>query len=270
MEPPHEIEEIDAIYDALERGDPQRALAVARRGLAGAPDDPVLHFLAGNALLELDLLDDAVDALDRAVKLDPDDGEFRVVLARALYHCGRVTEAATHARRALRADEDSADAHEVVGLLLEADGRFDDADRHLERAARLDPEAFPAPLRLERDDFDRVVRAAGGRLPSPFRERLQEVTVSVEPVPDVQLREAEQPPLDPGLLGLFVGVSLPERSYLSPGGELPPRIFLFQRNLERGARDREELEREIAVTLYHELGHYLGLDEDELAEIDLD
>ena len=52
-------------------------------------------------------------------------------------------------------------------------------------------------------------------------------------------------------------------------GSLPPRILLFQRNLERQSRDLEDLRSEIAVTLYHELGHYLGLDEGELIAIDL-
>ena len=57
--------------------------------------------------------------------------------------------------------------------------------------------------------------------------------------------------------------------FVTGGGGLPPRIHLFQRNLERFAVDREELQEEIAVTLYHELGHYLGLDEEELEELDL-
>ena len=63
---------------------------------------------------------------------------------------------------------------------------------------------------------------------------------------------------------------LTERSVFSPGGELPPQILLFKRNLERCFSDRQELEREIAVTLYHELGHYLGMREAELEAIDLD
>ena len=71
-------------------------------------------------------------------------------------------------------------------------------------------------------------------------------------------------PLDPETLGLFEGVPLGEGS----DAELPPRIFLFQRNLERYCT-HSELVVEIAVTLYHELGHLLGLDEEEVDALGL-
>ena len=49
----------------------------------------------------------------------------------------------------------------------------------------------------------------------------------------------------------------------------PNYIYLFQRNLERIARDREDLIEQITITLHHELGHYLGLDEDEVEDMGL-
>jgi predicted Zn-dependent protease with MMP-like domain len=72
----------------------------------------------------------------------------------------------------------------------------------------------------------------------------------------------------PGTLGLCVGVPYSERGTQS-ALERPPTIHLFQRNLERGARDRAELEQEIRVTLYHELGHALGFDEEGVDEMGL-
>ena len=51
---------------------------------------------------------------------------------------------------------------------------------------------------------------------------------------------------------------------MDPWTHLPSSIVLFQRNLERFARSRAELIEEIGVTLVHEVGHFLGLDEDEL------
>ena len=55
-----------------------------------------------------------------------------------------------------------------------------------------------------------------------------------------------------------------KRSGEDASAELPPTIYLFQRNLERYAADRDHLREEIRTTLFHELGHLLGLDEDEV------
>ena len=57
---------------------------------------------------------------------------------------------------------------------------------------------------------------------------------------------------------------------MDPWSHFPSSIGLFQRNLERYARDREELLEEIRVTLLHEVGHFLGLDEEQLRELGLD
>jgi predicted Zn-dependent protease with MMP-like domain len=102
-------------------------------------------------------------------------------------------------------------------------------------------------------------------LPERFREHLDAVAVTVEELPSEEILRAEQPPLDPELLGLFVGTPRTEDSVFG-AGDLPARILLFQRNLERYALDEDELLDEIAVTLRHELGHYLGLDEEEIEE----
>jgi predicted Zn-dependent protease with MMP-like domain len=259
-------EEIEAVYDALDRGDPAGALELVRRSSDG---DPVIRYLEGVALLELGRAAEAAGPLGTAVELDPDDAEFRVGLARSLYHTCRFEEARAQVVAALELDEKLPEAHEIFGLVLEMEGRLDEADRHLARAAELDPGGFPAPRRIDRAEFDRLVRQAAERLPEDFRRHLQAVLVTVEPVPSRDLLTADRPPLDPALLGLFVGVALPEQSPSSRGGELPPRIYLFQRSLERESVDMDDLEEQIAITLYHELGHYLGLTEDELADIDL-
>jgi predicted Zn-dependent protease with MMP-like domain len=53
---------------------------------------------------------------------------------------------------------------------------------------------------------------------------------------------------------------------MDPWSHFPSSIVLFQRNLERAARTRDELLEQIRITLVHEVGHYLGLSEDELYE----
>lgn len=264
-------DEIDAIADALDRDDARSALELALRALRDeAEPDALLHYFAGRALLDLERAEDAVGHLERAVRLDAEDPDYRSDLAIACLRACRFDVAREHVDAALGLDEGRADLHELDALLLEREGRFDDAERAFARAGRLDPEGFPPPVRLERGAFEAEIQAAAARLPETFRAHLDEVAVVVEDVPGIENLTGDGPPLDPAeLLGLFHGATLADRSYLGPGGDLPPRILLFQRNLERYAADPEDLREQIAITLYHELGHYLGMDEDDLDRIDL-
>jgi len=273
MSGPHGQDEdrlVEEIYDALDAGEPERALASARIALHEAPDDPILHFLAGIALSDLGQPEDAVSALARSVELDPDDAEFRAHLARALYATCAFDRAGEEARRALSLDADAADAVFVAAMVDERAGRLAEADAGFARAAALDAERFPKPVRLTRAAFEGVIDRAAAMLPREFQERLAEVAVVVEDLPPDGILLDESPPLDPELLGLFVGTAINERTFAASGIESPPRILLFQRNLERFARDEGELRREIARTLHHELAHFLGFAEDEMADLDLD
>jgi predicted Zn-dependent protease with MMP-like domain len=262
---------IESIYDALDGNDPALALRLASEAMAGPgeEEDPVVHFLAGVALIELDEPEQAVAALARAVELDPDDAEFRANMAFALYRSCAFEEAEEESLRTLEADGSLPDAHYVRALLLERRGETVAADEHFARAAELDPERFPAPSRMSDAEFESHIVRARARLAAEFVRHLDAVAVSVEPFPATEILLEEEPPLDPELFGLFVGVPLTGRSAFSPGGELPPRILLFKRNLERCFPDPAELERQIAITLYHELGHYLGMEEEELEAIEL-
>jgi len=261
---------VEEIYDALDDGRPEKALAAARIALHDAPDDPVLHFLAGIALHELDQPQAAVAELDVAITLDPDDPEFLAARARARYASCHFVEAKADALHALAADAGHADALQVLGLVLEREGRYDEADAKLAASARLDPERFQEPVRIGRESFERVVVRAGEILPEALRRRLDDVPVVVCDLPPESILTDESPPLDPELLGLFVGTALSERSFAAGGVETPPQILLFKRNLERFAKDEEELTDEIARTLHHELAHYLGFAEEDMADLDLD
>ena len=96
----------------------------------------------------------------------------------------------------------------------------------------------------------------------PLQRRRQ-----VEAVPAEAILLEEEPPFDPAILGLYRGIPLPERT--SDSQREPDTIHLFLHNLERVTGSREELLREIAITVYHELGHFFGFDEEELEELDL-
>ena len=260
-----DLETVEAIYDALDAGRPDEAWALARAALTTVgDDDAVLHVLAGRALVELDRPDEAVARLERAVELDPEDPDFRADLAEALFLACRFDDAAQHARHAVGLEAELPDAHYLLALVLERRGRFDQAERHFERAAAGDAERYPLPCRVGPEEFGRQLEIARAALPEEFRAHLDRIGVIVEDLPPDELLNEERPPLTPELLGLFCGVTIEGRSHFSVGGELPPRIYLFKRNLERNARRPDELAEQIRVTLYHELGHYLGMEEDDL------
>jgi len=262
-----DLEPLEAIYDALDLGEAEEALRLARAALAGgAEDDPVLHFLSGVALLELDEPDAAARALARACELDPDDAESRAHLAEAQFRCCRFDDAEREARAAVRSDGGLPHGHWALALCLERRGLFDEAEHEFSRAVRLAPDDFYPPVRFSKEEFERHLRAAIDALPERFRKHLDDVTLTVDDLPSLSVLTADEPPLDPELLGLFVGVPRSEHSVFSPGGELPPRILLFKRNLERAAQDEDELRDEIGVTVRHELAHYLGLEEDEIEQ----
>ena len=69
------------------------------------------------------------------------------------------------------------------------------------------------------------------------------------------------------LLGLYVGVALPDRGDGYGWGSLPDRIYLFSGPIQRLSRTREEVVEQIRVTLLHEIGHYFGIDDDRLHEL---
>lgn len=103
------------------------------------------------------------------------------------------------------------------------------------------------------------------RLPAELREAARQVPVCFEDLPgDALVADG----LDPGILGLFVGAPRHEHAH-EPGP--PPQIILYLENILEECEDAgTTFEEEVRRTYLHELGHYLGLDEQALADRDLD
>jgi predicted Zn-dependent protease with MMP-like domain len=109
----------------------------------------------------------------------------------------------------------------------------------------------------------REVEALRLQLPREMARRAAEVPVVYLPRPTKAMVRDDG--VDPDLLGLFVGPNCAEG--VESGDPLPPEILLFLENLWDYADGDEEIFREeVRVTYYHELGHYLGLEEDDLED----
>jgi predicted Zn-dependent protease with MMP-like domain len=121
-------------------------------------------------------------------------------------------------------------------------------------------------MRVSHEEFERLVEEALEQLPEEFREALENVAVMVQEEPtDEDLEEVDIDPGDPDrdeLLGLYQGVPLTDRdSFYSA---LPDRVLVFRGPILRSCETRRQVIREIRETVQHELGHYFGLEEDEL------
>jgi predicted Zn-dependent protease with MMP-like domain len=112
---------------------------------------------------------------------------------------------------------------------------------------------------MDRKRFEKLVEQSIENLPEVFRRKLTNVAIIVEDLPP---KEAEAGML---LLGLFHGVPRTEKSvfFSTP----PDEIFLYQQNIEAVCSSDEEIRWQVRSTLLHELGHYFGLNEDELRNL---
>ena len=103
--------------------------------------------------------------------------------------------------------------------------------------------------RVPTKEFDRIVERGLARIDPRFRRRMRNVIMVVE---------AEPP--QPGLLGLYQGRPLTERSVSDPFS-VPDRITIYQGPHERMARGLRELESIVEDTVWHEVAHYFGMNE---------
>jgi predicted Zn-dependent protease with MMP-like domain len=124
-------------------------------------------------------------------------------------------------------------------------------------------------MKISRKEFDAIVQNAILRVPEEFRKHLENMLISVQKRPSPELLEELGYPPDEPLLGVFQGVPLGERSVFDPP-LYPDTIFLFEEPLLEMCETMEELEEEIEITLVHEIAHFLGFSEDDLADLGYD
>ncbi len=178
--------------------------------------------------------DDLLAALERHVAHFPDDADGRHQLGSALLDAGRDADAVAQWLEVLALDESS------------------------DRSARV---GRPAELARVMATAERTLK----RLPSPFCELLENVPVMLEDRPSAELVSEV---FDPRAYGLFEGPTLAETRLVDAPPQIS-RIVLFTHNLCADFPDLDVLKEQVEITVLHEVGHYLGLDEEGVARLGL-
>jgi len=120
---------------------------------------------------------------------------------------------------------------------------------------------------MSRRSFEAIVRQALREIPREFRNRLDNVEIVIDDDPSPELLAELGSEEGETLFGLYQGTPLTERSW-SHGNALPDRIVLFRNPLEAACQDDDQLVDEVCLTLIHEAGHYFGLSEDEIQQVE--
>jgi len=249
------------------------ALKLCDELLSGRPDLPrpetsvqaEIYYLKAKALFYVDDLEGAIFLLRRANKAAGVQPVYSAFEGQILFELGRYEEARRVLEQTAMLDPDSAHIVYYLGLVLER-LESDEAADAFERANALDPNHYPLPIEMSRDEFERVVEIAIDNLPRSIREYIADVPILLEDFPSRELMAAEN--VSPQILGLFVGSPRTEMSATSQALDLD-RVLLFVKNHEKICRDREDLIEQIQVTVRHEIGHYLGLDEEDMDRLGL-
>jgi predicted Zn-dependent protease with MMP-like domain len=213
--------------------------------------------------------DAALETARDAAARHPGDPDTILELSDILSDLGRDAEAMELLHACARDNPDDADLWYEVGLAAEA------AQEEELRAAAFrtvwDLEHGREPsfrLFVPEERFIALAEEALTRLPPLTREGLGNVAVIVEDYPAEWILETDVS--DPRVMGLFAGA---EHYQQMPGSDClvdaPSRIHLYRWNIERVCGSEEEVAEQVGITVLHEVGHYLGLDEDALAYLGL-
>jgi len=242
--------------------------------LGGNPELPRLdrstqaeiHYLKAKAVFYLDDLEGALFLVRRSLKTLGDIAIYRAFEGQILFELGRFDDARRALTAATALDPESGHAIYHLALVEERLGEDEAAEASFERANALDPDHYPLPTRVEEEFFHRVAAEALQNLPRSIREYIADVPVLVEDYPSEALLAEHN--ISPQILGLYLGVPRTEAEVSNPAEDLT-RVILFKKNLEKICCDRDDLIEQIQVTVRHEVGHHLGLSEEDLERLGL-
>lgn len=114
------------------------------------------------------------------------------------------------------------------------------------------------------EDFEKLVQQAIADLPPPYAKLMESIAVMVEEEPSEEVLQDLELDGEDDLLGLYHGQSLAADSFFRPGGDAPPRISIYRGPILRLCKSPDEVVQEVYDTVVHELGHHVGLDDDDM------
>ena len=120
---------------------------------------------------------------------------------------------------------------------------------------------------MTRARFTQLVEEALKEIPRRFRKEMKNVAVVVEDEPSPELLEEMGIEPDDSLFGLYQGTPLTERRW-DFGNNLPDKISIYQKPTEEACESDDDIRDCIAETVIHEFGHYFGMSEEEIEEIE--
>ncbi len=181
------------------------------------------------------------------------------------YRLAKPEDGIAHARLAVAADASDGESWYALACNLERIGQLHEADRAFLHAERAPERSIVAPFRVSWSRFQRSVKTACDVLPPDLRNALAEITLVTADYAEPYLLEAFD---DPEVMGMFEGATRAESDNAS--GVISPRIHLWRRSHEHACTSAKDFDNEVKQTLHHELGHYLGYDEEDLEQLGMD
>jgi len=259
------VEEFAAHEEAIERCD---LLLAARSPLPrlDRQSEAEVYYLKSKALFYQDELEGALFLVRRALQTGGELSVYRSFEGQILFELGRFEEAHHRLERSVAIEPDAPHALYHLGLVLERLDRAEESERALTQANSLAPEQYPLPTPIELARFETAAREALEDLPRSIHEYVDGIPILIEDFPSHELIDGEN--VSPQILGIFIGVARTQAGVTDQPGDVD-RIILFKRNLEKVCRDEAQLIEQIQITVKHEVGHYLGLDEDDLERLGL-
>lgn len=256
-----------AIELASSAGDAARARKLLDRALDEVEEEEdFLDALLLKAELELEAegTDAAAAVIAELPPADVEDPDLAVRAGNLLLEIDRAGDAERYFKMAVHSDPESADAYYGLAFCAELQGREAERVAHFLKVRQLDLAAPRSPYQISIDKLSEIADEELEALPDAARQLIGNVPVLIEDYPSEALVKDG---VDPRVLGLFVGPALPEQTMGAPPAL--NSIHLFHRNLEMEADSDDAVAEEVRVTLLHEVGHFFGLDEDELDEMGL-